>query len=747
MKYLLVCLLFLIGVSCNPRVEKSPAVTTEAPQQETDTRVLVRNTFSKMNPLTIPYSFNKEKVAIYLNKLNAEPDPFKKVNLQLQYAYELLLAGNIHESLKQYGEATMFIATNQMAIGPKEKRDLYSTLAIAFMRQGEIENCVQNHNHQSCFLPISGDGVHQLQDGSRKAIQYFEFLLADVPNDLETIYLLNVAYMTLGEYPDKVPEQWRIDPSLFSNKVKMTPLKDIAPALGVNENNLAGGVVMDDFNNDGWPDIVTTAWHYNTPAKFYLNNGDGTFTDQTEAVGLGGQMGCLNLNQTDFNNDGWLDLYLMRGAWYGDNGDIPNTLMMNNGDGTFVDVTISAGLTKFSPTQTSAWADFNLDGWLDLIVANESFPDLLKGLDLYINQQDGTFAHQSNEYGLTQNEFFKGCVASDVNNDGYPDIYLSNLSGETLLLINQGAKGESKFIPAQGANNPKGPTKSFPCWSFDYDNDGNEDLFVSAFSNEDSPGTMWMKCHTGNFDRNFLPKLNHNKGGGVFEEVGQNMGLNEVAFTMGCNFGDINSDGFLDFYLTTGNPLYQSLVPNKMYLNMEGKKFEDVTYSCAVGNVQKGHGVSFGDIDRDGDEDIYVVIGGAYDGDGFYNCLFENPNQDKNNWVVLKLEGQTANKAAVGARVAISVQEKGKERMIYRTVTSGASFGANSLNLEVGLRKAQKINHVTVQWPCKDCVEQQFTGINLKKAYVLTQNQSEAKLMEYSAVKMGKEGMHHDISH
>ena len=95
------------------------------------------------------------------------------------------------------------------------------------------------------------------------------------------------------------------------------------------------------------------------------------------------------------------------------------------------------------------------------------------------------------------------------------------------------------------------------------------------------------------------------------------MGLNEVAYTMGCNFGDINTDGFLDFYLATGNPLYQSLVPNKMYLNMEGQQFEDVSYSGGFANIQKGHGVGFGDLDHDGDEDLYVVIGGAYDGDSF----------------------------------------------------------------------------------------------------------------------------------
>lgn len=210
-------------------------------------------------------------------------------------------------------------------------------------------------------------------------------------------------------------------------------------------------------------------------------------------------------------------------------------------------------------------------------------------------------------------------------------ISFSPLGAPNLLFINQGYTGKNGFAIPGPETILAEPDKSFPCWSFDYDNDGHEDIFVSSFSNEDTPATQWMKSHMGTADPNFLPKLYHNKGNLQFEEVGIKMGLTEVAFTMGCNFGDINSDGFLDFYLATGNPMFQAIVPNKMYLNMEGKRFEDISYSGGFANIQKGHGVGFGDLDHDGDEDLYVVIGGSYDGDQFYNCLFENPNPDQNN--------------------------------------------------------------------------------------------------------------------
>lgn len=737
-RILVQCSIIFFFLSC-----KKTDTTIPSQSAELDTRQLVKEAYARVNPMNIQATFNAERVAIMKSMLDNETDPGKKINLELEYAFELLKVGKSLESLKQYESTYNTIVSNKIALDPMTRRNLYFVIGMAYLRHGEIENCVQNHNHESCFIPIRGEGVHQLQVGSRKAIVQFETILKEFPDDLEAKYLLNLAYQTLGEYPDKVPAAWRIDPSWYTNKVKIKRFEDIAPLLGVNRNTRAGGVVMEDFTNDGWLDIVVTSWNHNDPTLFYLNNGDGTFSDKSAESGLIGHLGSLHLNQTDFNNDGWMDLYIMRGAWYMKQGDIPNTLLMNTGKGTFVDVTVKAGLTHHAGTQASAWADFNLDGWLDLVVANESIGDYIRGIDLYINQQDGTFTHESAAYGLTQSQFFKGCVAVDANNDRYPDIYFSSLTNGNMLMINQGFQGQKAFLPAGPTANVRAPQASFPCWNFDYDNDGNEDLFVSAFSNDKSPAIMWMKDHMGQTDITFLPKLYRNKGNMVFEDVSEQMGLDEVAYTMGCNFGDINTDGYLDYYLATGNPLYQSLVPNKMYLNMEGRRFEDVSYSGGFANIQKGHGVSFGDWDHDGDEDLYAVIGGAYDGDFFYNCFFDNPNEHNNNWVVLKLEGTTANKAAIGARVALSVQEGGKERKIYRTVTSGASFGANSLALEVGLRKSTYINSVTVQWPCKGCPVEEFLGMEINKAYGITQGASTPKPLEYKAVKpVASKGQH-----
>ncbi|HEY3386346.1 MAG TPA: CRTAC1 family protein [Saprospiraceae bacterium] len=736
--YFIGVILFLL--SCSSGTEQATSN-----DKATDTRALVQEAFDRIDPLKLPVAFTTKRVAMIESKLTTETDPGQRLNLSMQYGTELLKLGKTSDAIVVFEKTYDFIVQNNVEIDPGSKRTLMSMTAIAYMRQGEIENCLQHHNHESCFIPIRGQGVHQLPQGSRGAIEWYNRILKEFPDDLDSKYLLNLAYMTLGEYPQKVPAAHRIPPEWFSSKTQFPRFKDISPELSLNRFSLAGGCVMDDFNNDGWLDIVISSWAVEEELIFYLNNGDGTFTDQTEAYGLKGQVACLHFNQTDFNNDGWLDLYLMRGGWWAMAGvDIPHTLLMNTGKGSFVDVTMKAGLSKYACSQASAWADFDLDGWLDLVVANETVGSEPKGIFLYMNQKDGTFKESAAEFGLTMSGYFKGCVASDINNDKYPDIYITDLNTDNRVMVNQIGYGKRSFVKEGPQGNPGSPGKSFPCWSFDYNNDGNEDLFASGYNLGVSAANEWMESKSGKSDPSKFPKLYKNNGNMNFEDVGLAVGLDEVALTMGCNFGDINTDGYLDFYLATGNPLYQSLGPNKMYLNIEGKRFEDVSYVGGFSNIQKGHSVCFGDLDHDGDEDFYVVMGGAYEGDGFYNCLFENPNTDKNNWVTLDISGTTVNKAAIGARVKITVEEGGKERNIWRTVTSGSSFGANSLALEVGLGKATSIKQVNVQWPCKDCPDQVYTGLEINKAYRLEEGKQNAEMLDYGYIPFSnKSGGHH----
>jgi hypothetical protein len=158
-------------------------------------------------------------------------------------------------------------------------------------------------------------------------------------------------------------------------------------------------------------------------------------------------------------------------------------------------------------------------------------------------------------------------------------------------------------------------------------------------------------------------------------------------------------------YLGSGNPQYQSLVPNKMFKNMRGTAFADVTNTARVGHLQKGHGVSFADIDNDGDQDIHIEMGGPFEGDAYPNSLFLNPGQNENRWIGIILEGNQSNRDAIGARIKVSVMENGLRRTIYRDVNSGGSFGSSPLRREIGIGEATMIEDIEILWPGSNVIQ------------------------------------------
>ena len=197
---------------------------------------------------------------------------------------------------------------------------------------------------------------------------------------------------------------------------------------------------------------------------------------------------------------------------------------------------------------------------------------------------------------------------------------------------------------------------------------------------------------------------------------------------MGANFGDLDNDGFLDFYLGTGYPSYEALGPNIMYRNNDGKAFADVTFSGGFGHLQKGHGIAFGDLDRDGDQDIFMQIGGFYPGDGFANALYENPGHG-NRWLSVRLVGVESNRAAIGARIKIELTDEKGSRAVYRHVNSGGSFGASTLTQEIGLGNAHRVDSLGVLWHASGIV-QTFQDMPLDSYIEIREGDSEYRVIE-----------------
>jgi hypothetical protein len=616
---------------------------------------------------------------------------------------------------------------------PKVLRDL----GIAYLRLGERANCISNHAAESCILPIKGIGIHQDIEGSRRAIIIYERLLKSNSIDLESRWLLNIAYMTLGEYPHNVPTEYLIANMQGDTAVKVNSFVDIAADLKIDTKNMAGGSITEDFNNDGYLDIFTSSWDLDEPVHYMKNNGDGTFTDVTQTAGVSEITGGLNIMQTDYNNDGFKDVFILRGAWKGTFGREPNSLLRNNGDGTFTDVTAESGLLSFHPTQTATWNDFNNDGWLDVFIGNESRlrPELdLHPCELYINNQDGTFSDVAVQANCNIKLFVKGVTSGDYDNDGWKDLFLSTMSGKRVLLKNKGTRDvafEDVTIQAGIGNIGE---NTFPTWFWDYDNDGWLDIYTCDYSFQTSLGfyaaAEKLGIAAGASDKMLLYHNNHD---GTFTNVARESGLNKVAFAMGANFGDIDNDGYLDFYLGTGNPSYQSLVPNMMFKNLGGKQFADVTATARVGHLQKGHGVSFADLDNDGDQDVHIDMGGAFLGDAYQNSFFLNPGQGDNHWINITLEGKRANRSAIGSRVRIVISENGVKREIYRDVNSGGSFGSSPLRREIGLGVAAHIELMEIKWHGSEVV-QVFKDVKVDQFIKITEGNDTIEQVKLKAI-------------
>ncbi len=578
------------------------------------------------------------------------------------------------------------------------------TLALAYLRQGELENCIANHTSETCLFPIKGSGVHKLQRGSRAAIEVLKSVLQRSPGDLQSLWLLNLAYMTLGNHPDSVPPQYLLAPELFASEYDLPRFTDVAPSLGIDGRELAGGCCTEDFDRDGDIDIIASSWGMKSPMSYYRNNGDGTFTDATAESGLAGLTGGLNMVHADYDNDGDDDVLVLRGAWLQQFGRYPNSLLRNNGDGTFDDVTIDAGLLSYHPTQTAVFADLNKDGWLDIFIGNESGAQP-HPCELYINNHNGTFTERGHEAGLDVTAFVKGVTCGDYNNDGWQDLYLSCHMGANCLLRNNGIKrGRLSFTDVTRTAGVGAPTASFPTFFFDYDNDGWDDIFVCGYGVRDFSSTvsnvvaMVVRDYRHEPSGGEMPRLYHNNHNGTFTDVTAATKMCRLMLGMGANFGDIDNDGYPDIYVGTGLPDMNSLMPNRMFRNAEGKFFQDVTTAGGFGHLQKGHAISFVDIDNDGDQDVYTVMGGAFEGDVANRALFLNPG-NTNHWVTLSLEGVQSNRSAIGARITVSVTTPRGNRTIYNTVNTGGSFGASTLQQEIGLGDATRINAITVTWP------------------------------------------------
>ncbi len=498
------------------------------------------------------------------------------------------------------------------------------------------------------------------------------------------------------------------------------------------------GVCVADFDGDGWPDIyfANTRDLYGRGIKsrnaLYRNNRDGTFTDVTEAAGVPGNAFGLGCVWGDYDNDGWPDLYVTQ---YG-----KNILYHNNGNGTFTDVTAKAGVDGMDFGTmlhlAATFFDYDRDGRLDLFAGGyvqfgpaEKQTCEINGAEsscppsayhgtaavLYHNNGDGTFTNVTKAAKMYQpGGKILAALASDYDNDGWPDLVVAN-DGMEIYLYHNDRNGTftEAGLTAGVALTEDGGTMAAMCLSVgDYDNDGLLDLYASDF--QDAPHHLWR-----------------NHGEGQFEEVSRQARIGEITahfLSFGGGFFDYDNDGWVDLFIADGH-VYQGVEQstahghykqiNLLFHNERNGKFENVTGQVqgnGFSTPRLGRGAAFADFFNDGHED--VVVGNNDDPP----TLLRNRSGGSNHFVSFRLVGVRSNRDALGSRIRVSA---GGVNQIREIAAGGSYMSHNDLRAHFGLGASKQVENVEIIWP--NGSKQSFHNVKADQFYVVEEGKDALK--------------------
>jgi hypothetical protein len=646
----------------------------------------------------------------------------------------IVLQGQERDGVRLMEEAYRLLPAVRRLLPAGGAEDWLLRYAIAWMRVADAENGLARHTPESCILPIRGAGVHSRQDGARRAVEIVdEVLMATEPSSpahRHALWLLNVAAMDLGMYPDGLPEKLRLPSPGSEGDGAFPRFADVSDRIGAGLPGPAGGVAADDFDGDGDVDLFVTSCASDARPVLLRNEGDGTFSDRSGEAGLDGLFGGSAVVQADYDNDGDVDLLVVRGAWLGAKGCRPKSLLRNEGDGTFTDRAYDAGIAGPGadwPSGAAAWLDYDNDGWLDVYVGNEAGEGVPAPCQLFRNNRDGTFTDRAKEAGVRNLGCARSVAAGDFDGDRLPDLFVSNAGGPSRLYRN---RGDGTFEDAAGRLGMEGNGLGSTAWFWDFDDDGALDLLVNPAGA--GPSDL-AAAATGEPTAAGRPLLFRGDGKGGFLETGRECRLVGPYSALAGASGDLDDDGFPDVYVATGRPRTRDLVPNLTWRNRGGARFDDVSRASGMAHLLNGHAVAFADLDGDGDLDVFAKMGGLYGGDRFPSAVFENPGCG-NRWLEVRPRGVTSNRSAVGARIRAEIVEDGKRREVHARI--GCGGGSGPLRAHLGLGGAAKVEVLEVFWPATGKT-QVFRDLPADRVVEVVEDRPEPGLRTLRPVRLG----------
>jgi len=481
------------------------------------------------------------------------------------------------------------------------------------------------------------------------------------------------------------------------------PFEDVTDLLGVSRLGGTGSVSWYDLDGDGWDELIWERKFF--PFQIYKNNQGHLTPIPQEKLG---HQNCTMIIATpgDFDNDGKPDLFRHCCNY---DGAGPSILLRNKGELTFEDITHRSGLENDTGYgMVVAWADYDLDGYLDLVVGDANGTSRL-----YHNTGKGTFVDVTQKAGTTTPGKSTGSFGTvgtawgDLDDDGYPDLFIQGWGWKRLFMNNR--DGTFRDVTHQAGLNESSSLKGYTNQIFDYDGDGKLDLYAGQYVV--SSGVKWgfaPICTCSNLlkpegyqahEWKSASTIYRNNGNGTFTDMADQTHFIPLG-TMGANNGDWDNDGDQDIVMGAGGPYFQQAEPFLFYENLGQGKFALRTPFYDLNLWGKGHGASFGDYDHDGNLDLALNNGGATPGDIWPSMILHNTGSP-NHWFEVALKGNVAggtNSQGIGARVTLVAGGKAQVQELW----SGSRFGAANTNrLHFGLGTQERIERLTIRWPNK----------------------------------------------
>ncbi len=606
----------------------------------------------------------------------------------------LLLMANAHSRRGNFPEAiTLYKQALTRNLSPAQKMEVLRELGACYYRTGQFVAAGRN---------------------------FYEALQVHMNSTDE--WLLHVALDQLQGPPPAMPAAVAFpvdEPAIDPANPPLLAFEDIAPKLGIHSLHGNGTEAWGDINGDGKLDVIVSG--SGGFITVYRNDGD-KFTDVSDQVGLGKVPSGYSLNLVDYDNDGWLDLFIALNGW---NGPMPDRLFHND-HGHFVDVSAKSGLADPGSGFVSLWGDLDNDGWLDVVIANGV---LKEGSvpQIYRNNRDGTFTNMTKAAGIDEPAAFGaiGAALGDYDKDGRLDILFNGLDPAPNRLYHNDGNWHFTEV-AKKAGVYQGPHNGFVCFFVDYNNDGWPDILTTSLAPWDATVEGLRKGYAPpnagkvNKDSN---RLFRNNRDGTFTDVTFEAKLFYPMGTMGAGVADVDNDGYVDFYFGTGDPQMSRLEPNRFFRNNGNGSFSDLTrYVGFARPGNKGHGVAFVDLYNTGALDIFAQLGGHYPGDYAYDAFYHNLKASQNNWLEVDLRGVKSNRFAVGAQLTA----KAGDLLVYREVKGSEGFGStNPYRQHFGLGKKAKIDSLEIRWPSG--VKQVFSNLDVNQILSIREDSADWK--------------------